>query len=360
VGDQRGGGASSLRAYVIRSLPDYAPILVSNRAPREPKPDGGFARGAGGVVTALLTMAEATGADWVACARNDAEREVAAKHGAPMTVPLLQASGRLHYATPTREQYDMYYGVISNPVLWFIQHYLWDLGNEPIIDQRIHQAWTEGYVEVNRQMAEAVVRVGRAATKRPLVRVHDYQLYLVPRMVRQELPAAVIQHFVHVPWPTPQYWKVLPKPMRDAILEGLLGCDIVGFQSSLDVRNFLLTCEENGGLQVDERERAVVAGGRVVYARHYPLARGQATGGGPGALAPEAPHRAHRPHGSIQEHRAWIHRLRETAALSPRAARRGAVLGLPAAITPGRRGVQPLPAPDPSDGRPHQQRARHR
>jgi trehalose 6-phosphate synthase len=74
-----------------------------------------------------------------------------------------------------------------------------------------------------------------------------------------------------VPWPTPQYWKVLPKNMRDAILEGLLGCDIVGFQSSLDVRNFLLTCEENAGLQVDERERAVLAGGRVVYARHYPI-----------------------------------------------------------------------------------------
>ena len=59
--------------------------------------------------------------------------------------------------------------------------------------------------------------------------------------------------------------------MRDAILEGLLGCDIVGFQSSLDVRNFLLTCEENLGLQVDEHERAVIAGGRIVYARHYPI-----------------------------------------------------------------------------------------
>src|SRR5204862_6466819 len=59
--------------------------------------------------------------------------------------------------------------------------------------------------------------------------------------------------------------------MRDALLEGLLGCDIVGFQSSLDVRNFLLTCEENLGLQVDEHERAVVSGGRIVYARDYPI-----------------------------------------------------------------------------------------
>ena len=165
----------------------------------------------------------------------------------------------------------MYYGVFANPVLWFIQHYLWDLGNEPVIDDRIHQAWEEGYVEVNRLIAEKVIEVARAAPSRPLVLVHDYQLYLVPRLVRKAIPAAMIQHFVHVPWPTPQYWKVLPKQMRDAILEGLLGCDIVGFQSSLDVRNFLLTCEENFGLQVDEKERAVFYGGRVVYARHYPV-----------------------------------------------------------------------------------------
>ena len=253
---------------MTRTLPEYAPVLVSNRAPHEPKADGGFTRGSGGVITALLTMADATGADWVACARTDEERALAAKN-APVTLP--NSTGKLHYATPTREQYDMYYGVIANPVLWFIQHYLWDLGNEPIIDADIHRAWNEGYVEVNRQMAAKAVEVARAAGKRPLILIHDYQLYLVPRMVRKEFPTAVIQLFVHVPWPTPQYWKVLPKEMRDAILDGILGCDIVGFQSSLDVRNFMLTCEENGGLQVDERERVVVTAGRVVYARHYPI-----------------------------------------------------------------------------------------
>src|SRR6267154_5427414 len=263
-----------MRAYVTRTLPSCSPILVCNRAPREPNPEGGFKRGAGGVITALLTLAEATEADWVACARTDDERKLAVDGAAvavPLTVPLLNSTGRLHYAVPTKEQYDMYYGVFANPVLWFIQHYLWDLGNEPVIDDRIHQAWSEGYVEVNRQVAAKTIAVARAAPGRPLVLVHDYQLYLVPRMVRKEVPDAVIQHFVHVPWPTPQYWKVLPKEMRDAILDGLLGCDVVGFQSSLDVRNFLMTCEENAGLQVDERERAVMAGGRVVYARHYPI-----------------------------------------------------------------------------------------
>ncbi len=234
-------------------------------------PDGTFSRGSGGLVTGVLPLAEALGADWVACARTDAEREFVAQHGESTIVPLLRSKATLHYATPTPEQFEMYYSEIANPLLWFIQHYLWDLGNEPVIDADIHRAWSDGYVEVNRQIAKVVIDVARAATQRPLVMVHDYHLYLVPNRVRRAVPEAVIHHFSHVPWPTPQYWKVLPKQMRDAILTGLLGCDIVGFQSSLDVRNFLLTCEENGGFQVDERQRAVVFEGRVVYARHYPI-----------------------------------------------------------------------------------------
>jgi len=256
---------------VARTLPGRSTILASNRGPHDPREDGSFRRGAGGVVTALLTLAEATGADWVACARTELERKHASAHPDGLKVQLARGTGRLHYATPTREEYEMYYSTVANPVLWFIQHYLWDLGNEPVIDERIHQAWTDGYVRVNTQMAAKVIEVAHSATQPVIVMVHDYQLYLVPRIVRTAVPSALIQHFVHVPWPTPQYWKVLPRHMRDPILDGLLGCDIVGFQSSLDVRNFLLTCEENLGLQVDEREKAVVTSGRVVYARHYPI-----------------------------------------------------------------------------------------
>ena len=268
--DRRRPGRS-MRAYVARTLPHHSAIVVSNRAPHEPRPEGGFARGAGGVVTALLTLAEVAAAEWVCCARNEAERKLVEQQGDTWNAPLLRSETRLHYVTPTPEQYEQYYSVISNPVLWFIQHYLWDLAHQPIINGRIHRAWKNGYVAVNRQVADKVIAVGRQVQHRPLVMVHDYQLYLVPRMVREQLPGAIIQHFIHIPWPTPQYWKVLPREMRTAILEGLLGCDIVGFQSSLDVRNFLMTCEENAGLQVDERERAVLIDGRVVYARPYPI-----------------------------------------------------------------------------------------
>jgi trehalose 6-phosphate synthase len=266
---RRPGG--SMQAYVTRTLPNSSPIVVANRAPHEPRPDGGFTRGSGGVITALLTLAEVTGADWVACARTDGERQLVAEHGTSVTVPLIRGETRLHYVTPTPEQYEQYYSVIANPVLWFIQHYLWDLAQQPIINGRIHRAWSNGYVEVNQQVAAKVVEVGKQVPNRPVVLIHDYQLYLVPKLVRAQLPGAIIQHFVHIPWPTPQYWKVLPREMRDAILHGLLGCDIVGFQSSGDVRNFLMTCEMNGGLAVDDRERAILIDGRIVYARHYPI-----------------------------------------------------------------------------------------
>src|ERR1700730_2443066 len=92
---RRPGG--SMRAYVTRTLPHHSTIVVSNRAPHEPRPDGGFSRGAGGVVTALVTLAEVTSADWVCCARNDAERKLVAEQGDTWAAPLARSDTRLHY-----------------------------------------------------------------------------------------------------------------------------------------------------------------------------------------------------------------------------------------------------------------------
>jgi trehalose 6-phosphate synthase len=90
-------------------------------------------------------------------------------------------------------------------------------------------------------------------------------------MVREELGDVRIQHFVHIPWPTPQYWTILPKAMRDSVVHGMLGADIIGFQTSRDVGNFLMTCEQNLGLGVDNRERTVFFEGRAVWVRNYPI-----------------------------------------------------------------------------------------
>jgi len=263
-------GDGSIRRYTSRVLAPWQPIVATNRAPFDPGPRGTMRRGSGGLVSALITVAEATAASWVACARTPAERDRAAS-GSPAVATGAGGSIHVHYANPSPDAYRRHYSVIANPLLWFLHHYLWGLADEPVIDDGMWAAWDRGYVTVNRLMAEKVVEVARRASRPPLVMTHDYQLYLAPRDVRRMLPQATLHQFIHVPWPTPHYWRVLPHRMRDAILEGLLANDVVGFQTTLDVRNFLICCEELLNIRVDHRERAVLYGGRVVWARPYPI-----------------------------------------------------------------------------------------
>jgi trehalose 6-phosphate synthase len=207
----------------------------------------------------------------VAAARDEQDRRLA-ERGDPAELRTEDGTEyRVAFIQPSPAAYDLYYNVISNPLLWFIQHYLWDLAREPVVDDSIRHAWTDGYVAVNRMFADRVVREAAASARPALVLIQDYQLYLVARMVRERLGNVRLQHFVHIPWPTPQYWTILPKLIRDDIVHGILGNDIVGFQTRRDVRNFLLTCEENLGLGVDFRERTVYYEGRAVWVRNYPI-----------------------------------------------------------------------------------------
>ena len=140
------------------------------------------------------------------------------------------SSYRLRFVVSDPAAYDWYYNVVSNPTLWFIQHYLWDLAYEPAFDQGLHHAWEEGYVRVNRQFAEATLAELEREPE-ATVFLHDYHLYLVPYFVRREAPDALLAHFVHIPWPQQDMWRVLPEPIRRAVHEGLLGNDIVSFHA---------------------------------------------------------------------------------------------------------------------------------
>ena len=270
-GDESRSHWETFAAYTARTLQEWSPIIASNRAPYEPTPAGGMRRGSGGLVTAMLTVAGATGATWVACARTEAERRLAQKGDAVVVAHAHQAPITIRHAQTDSTSYEEHYAVIANRLLWFIQHYLWHLAYEPVVDQRIHHAWENGYVATNQHLADAVIGVARGALRPPLVLTQDYQLYLAPRMIRDQLPDATLQQFIHIPWPTPQYWTVLPKTMRDAIIDGLLANDLVGFQTKRDVRNFLMSCDELMGLRVDHRDSAVLHRGRVVWVRAYPV-----------------------------------------------------------------------------------------
>ncbi len=142
------------------------------------------------------------------------------------------------------EVHEPFYGVVSNPLLWFLQHRLHDLSVSPSIGREERSAFEDGYVVANALAADAVVEQVDKRGGRAVVLLHDYHFYLVGDLVRRRCPDALISHFVHIPWPGPDSWRVLPPDMRDRILSGLLGCDVVAFHTRGDARAFVLCAQE--------------------------------------------------------------------------------------------------------------------
>ncbi len=251
-------------------------ILVSNRGPVEYSREGGERTskpGKGGLVTALAGLGDRFGdVVWVCAALSEEDAAVAREHdGAAFDCEGSGPGMRLRMVDLDAEARHSFYAVISNPLLWFVQHYLWDLGYTPDITRREVDAFDNGYVPVNARFADAVVEEVEAGGGRATVMVQDYHLYLVPERVRDRCPDVFLHHFVHIPWPHPDAWRVLPGEMRRAVFRGVLGNDVVAFHSKRYARNFLLGCEELLGLPVDMDRLNVDVEGRTVRARFYPI-----------------------------------------------------------------------------------------
>jgi trehalose 6-phosphate synthase len=155
-------------------------------------------------------------------------------------------------------------------MLWFIQHYLWDLSNAPDVRREEVDAYEHGYLAVNADLANAVLEEVEDSQD-AVVMLHDYHLYTAPRVIRQARPDVFLHHFIHIPWTQPDAWRVLPRDMREDLFEGLLSNDIVGFHTRAYRRNFLLCCRELFDLPVDEETGVVHFEGRDVWVRAYPL-----------------------------------------------------------------------------------------
>jgi trehalose 6-phosphate synthase len=251
-------------------------ILVSNRGPVQYGREGDgrtASRGAGGLVTALSGLSsQLQDGVWVCAAMSDEDVVVAQESPDGLCPPELGDDDlrvRLVALDPAAQ--DDFYTVIANPLLWFIQHHLYDLKTGPNITRREIDAFESGYAAVNRRFAEVVVEEVEKAGGDAVVMLHDYHFYLLPAEVRRHCPGVVLHHFVHIPWPGPDAWRVLPPPMRDALFRGLLGNDVIGFHTEGYARNFLLGCQELLHLPVDLSAMEVVIDGRVVRARWYPI-----------------------------------------------------------------------------------------
>src|SRR5919201_4822501 len=201
-------------------------IIVSNRGPVSYAVQHGeihARRGGGGLVTALRSLVTHHDVTWIASVMSEGDRVMAERHAGRAFAEQARDGSMydLRLIWHPLQAYDWYYNVVANPVLWFAQHYLWDLAYSPDWDQGLHNAWHQGYVTVNANFAEAVVEELERQPDADVV-FHDYHLYVAPAFVRERAPDATLAQFVHIPWPEPDYWRVLPEEIRRTLHEGML------------------------------------------------------------------------------------------------------------------------------------------
>jgi trehalose 6-phosphate synthase len=246
-------------------------VLVSNRGPVTFE-EHGITRGSGGLVTALTGLASHRDAIWVASAMTEHDARVAREHGGEPFMVKSPAGReyRVKLVESDQEAYERFYSIFANPILWFIQHYLWDLSNAPDIRRHEVEAFEFGYNVVNEDLARAVLEEIEDADE-PVVMVHDYHLYTLPGLVRRARPDAFLHHFVHIPWTQSDSWRVLPSRIRSEIFDGLLANDIIGFHTRSYRRNFLQSCRDLMDYDVDFEAGVVHCGDRDVWVRAYPL-----------------------------------------------------------------------------------------
>lgn len=216
-------------------------VLVSNRGPVtfERGPDGIITgrRGAGGLVSGIGPLVAGTSATWLAAAMTDGDREAAA-------TGVVEADGfqvRLLAIDP--ETYRLAYDVVSNEVLWFAHHGLWDLTREPAFDETWSAAW-DAYRTVNHVFAAAVAET---AAEGAVVLVQDYHLCLVAARLADLRPDLTCVHFSHTPFAPPVWLDVLPPAAGRELLEGMTAHRACGFHTQRWAGEFA-ACARAAGL----------------------------------------------------------------------------------------------------------------
>ena len=260
-------------------------ILATNRGPVEYQmtPEGRpeARRGSGSVVTALGPLSQRFEFTWVASAMGEGDRMIAqsvaqsaSEEGQeqPLKSPLPGHKINLRYVVTPRRAYHKYFNVLCNPLLWFLQHYMWNPPYSPNVDASVHDAWQTGYIPVNQAFAQVILQQAKQDPRPPIVLCHDYHLYLLPELIRNEAPQAIIQHFVHIPWPATRYWQMIPRYITAQICSSLCSTDLLGFQSPQDRRSFLDTVEEFlPEAEVNHGDWTVQRQGRRTQVKVYPM-----------------------------------------------------------------------------------------
>jgi trehalose 6-phosphate synthase len=230
---------------------DSPVVVVANRLPVDQvtDPDGStrWQRSPGGLVTALEPFVAGRGGAWVGWS------------GSAGDAPEPFDSGGMHLVPVplTEDEVDRYYEGFSNASLWPLYH---DVVEKP----EYHRTWWDTYVQVNKRFAD---RAAQVAAEGAIVWVHDYQLQLVPALLRQQRPDLTIGFFLHIPFPPYELFTQLP--WRSAIVEGLLGADLIGFQMPSAASNFVALARRLHDLPT--KGSSIQYEGRTVTAKAFPI-----------------------------------------------------------------------------------------
>jgi trehalose 6-phosphate synthase len=251
-----------LYRLVAEQLRDFHLICIANREPYMHVATPGGIRcqaPASGVVTALDPVMRATGGTWIAHGSGSADRETADAFGR-LRVPCAFPRYTLRRVWLTAEQEGGYYYGFANEGLWPLCHIAY---RRPRFDE---QAWKQ-YAAVNEKFADAVVE--ELNGHRPLVFIQDYHFALLPKLVKQRLPNAVVFQFWHIPWPNPEVFRICP--WKQEILEGLLGNDLLAFHTQFHCNNFLDTIDRELESRVDRERFSVTLRGSDTLVRPHPI-----------------------------------------------------------------------------------------
>jgi trehalose 6-phosphate synthase len=232
--------------------PAHSFVVVASRLPvdRVDDPDGetGWRPSPGGLVTALEPIMREAAGVWIGWSGDAGPAPGAFEANG------LQLVGVGLSETEVRRYYEGF----SNATLWPLYH-------DVIAPPQFHRSWWEAYVAVNRRFAQAAAE---QAAPGATVWVHDYQLQLVPRMLREQRGDLRIGFFNHIPFPAYEIFAQLP--WRRQVVEGLLGADLLGFQRRADAANFLSACRRAAGLTT-KGPIVRVDGTRDVQAAAFPI-----------------------------------------------------------------------------------------
>ncbi len=253
----------ALQHLVREQLSSPEMMVVSNREPymHNRAADGAIVPSfpASGMVTAIEPVIRACAGLWLAHGSGSADRETVDKNDRLRVPPDRPAYTLQRIWLNDAEENGYYYGY-SNEGLWSLCHLA-----------HVRPIFRDGdwahYVAVNTKFADAIARAAR--TKNPVVLIQDFHLALLPRLIRARLPEATIAIFWHIPWPSAENFGICPQ--RDALLEGMIAADIVGFHTRFHCQNFLATVDRYAESNIDHEHQRIRSAGHTCLVASYPI-----------------------------------------------------------------------------------------